>query len=79
VKGAEPVTFPPVPFWDSSLLLHLVRPCRPIIGHVLLHGHARNGAADYVESQVVQLFEADATFTHVELLAALLVFAGEPG
>src|SRR5437763_11985584 len=33
----------------------------------------------YVESQVLQRFEADATFTHVELLAALLVFAGEPG
>src|SRR6476620_11534234 len=54
-------------------------PCRPVIGHVLLHGHARNGAADHVESQVLQRFEADATFTHVELLAALLVFAGEPG
>src|SRR5438477_4002128 len=33
----------------------------------------------YAESQVVQRFEADATFTHVELLAALFVFAGEPG
>src|SRR5882757_6904583 len=33
----------------------------------------------YAESQVLQRFEADATFTHVELLAALLVFAGEPG
>ena len=33
----------------------------------------------YVESQVFQRFEANATFTHVELLAALLVFAGEPG
>src|SRR5437763_16849424 len=32
----------------------------------------------YAESQVLQRFEADATFTHVELLAALLVFAGEP-
>src|SRR5205823_7582635 len=41
--------------------------------------HSRNGAADHVESQVVQLFEADATLTHVELLTALLVFAGEPG
>ena len=29
--------------------------------------------ADYVESQIFQRFEADATFTHVELLAALLV------
>ena len=55
------------------------RPRRLVIGHVLLHGHARNGAADHVESQVLQRFEADATFTHVELLAALLVFAGEPG
>src|SRR5580765_6421957 len=27
----------------------------------------------YAESQVLQRFEADATFTHVELLAALLV------
>jgi len=36
---------------------------------VLLCGHARNGAADHVESQVLQRFEADATFTHVELLA----------
>ncbi|HEY3150852.1 MAG TPA: metalloregulator ArsR/SmtB family transcription factor [Candidatus Binatia bacterium] len=54
------------------------RPRRPVIGHVLLRGHARNGAADHVESQVLQLFEADATFPHVELLAALLVFAGEP-
>jgi hypothetical protein len=43
---------------------------------VLLHGDARNGAADHVESQVLQRFEADATFTHVELLAALLVLAG---
>jgi hypothetical protein len=31
---------------------------------------------DHVESQVLQRFEADATFTHVELLAALLVLAG---
>src|SRR5205807_8056385 len=54
------------------------RPRRLVIGHVLLHGHARNGAADHVESQVLQRFEPDATFTHVELLAALLVFAGEP-
>lgn len=46
---------------------------------MLLRGHARNGADDHVESQVLQRFEADATFTHVELLAALLVFAGEPG
>ncbi len=30
------------------------RPRRSVIGHVLLHGDARNGAADYVESQVVQ-------------------------
>jgi hypothetical protein len=50
-----------------------------VIGHVLLREHPRNGAADHVESQVLQRFEADATFTHVELLAALLVFAGEPG
>ena len=42
-----------------------------VLGHVLLRGHARNSAADHVESQVVQLFEADATLTHVELLAAL--------
>src|SRR6266446_5474003 len=55
------------------------RPRRLVIGHVLFRGHARNGAADHVESQVLQRFEADATFTHVELLAALLVFAGEPG
>ena len=33
----------------------------------------------YAKSQVLQRFEADATFTHVELLAALLVFAGETG
>jgi hypothetical protein len=38
-----------------------------------------NSAADQVESQVLQLFEADATFTRVEPLAAFLVFAGEPG
>jgi hypothetical protein len=37
------------------------RPRRPVIGHVLLRGHARNGAADHVESQVLQRFEADAT------------------
>src|SRR5438874_4250899 len=55
------------------------RPRSLVIGHVLLRGHARNGAADDVESQVLQRFEADATFTHVELLAALLVFTGEPG
>jgi len=54
------------------------RSCRAVIGHVLLHGHARNGAADHVESQVVQLFEADATFAHVELLAALLILIREP-
>ena len=27
---------------------------------MLLHGYARNGAADHVESQVLQRFEADA-------------------
>jgi len=27
------------------------RPRRTVIGHVLLHGHTRNGAADHVESQ----------------------------
>ena len=71
--------------WKARPLLHSrygpvpeERPRRPVIGHVLLHGHARNGAADHVESQVLQLLEADATFTHVELLAALLVFADEP-
>ena len=53
----------------SSLLLFQLRPCATVIRHVLLHGHARDGAADHVESQVLQLFEADATFTHVELLA----------
>src|SRR5207302_7608908 len=62
-----------------ALSLAQERPRRLVIGHVLLRGHARNGAADHVESQVLQRFEADATFTHVELLAALLVFAGEPG
>ena len=36
---------------------------------MLLRGHARNGAADHVESQVLQRFEADANFTHVELVA----------
>ena len=50
-----------------------------VIGNVLLRGHACNGGADHVESQVLQRFEADPTFTHVELLAALLVFDGEPG
>ena len=43
------------------------RPRRLVIGHVLLRGHARNGAADHVKSQVLQRFEADATFTHIEL------------
>jgi hypothetical protein len=55
------------------------RPRRTVIGHVLLHGHSRNGAADDVESHVVQRFEADATFARVQLLAALFVFAGEAG
>src|ERR1700730_10393802 len=63
----------------SSLLLFQLRPRCSIVCDVLLHGHARNGAADHVESQVLRRFEADATFTHVELLAALLVFVGEPG
>jgi hypothetical protein len=31
-----------------------------------LKAHTRDGAADHVESQVVQRFEADAIFTHVE-------------
>ncbi len=53
------------------------RPRLLVIGHVLLRGHARNGAAGHVESQVLQRFEANATFTHVEFLAAL-VSAGEP-
>jgi hypothetical protein len=48
-------------------------------GHVLLHGHACNGLTDHVEREVRQVLEADTTFTHVELLAALLVFTGEPG
>ena len=76
----------PLQYFNSLLK----RSRRPVIGHVFLHGHARNGAADHVESQVLQRFEADATLespavcshplrTHVELLAALLVFAGEPG
>src|SRR5467141_1002210 len=59
----------------AALSLAHERPRRLVIGHVLLGGHARNGAADHVESQVLQRFEADATITHVELLAALLVFA----
>jgi len=59
----------------AALSLAHERPRRLVIGHVLLRGHARNGAADHVESQVLQRFEAEATFTHVELLAALLVFA----
>src|SRR6266550_1293706 len=50
-----------------------------IVCDVLIDGDAGNSFADYIQSQVIQLFEADATFTHVELLAALLVFAGEPG
>ena len=65
--------------WFRLLSLAQERPRRLVIGHVLLRRHARNGAADHVESQVLQRFEADATFTHVELLAALLIFAGEPG
>ena len=43
----------------------------PVIGHVLLHGHARNGAADYVESQVLQLFEADATLESPAVCSAI--------
>ena len=50
-----------------------------IIRHVLLYRYARNSPADYIEREVVQRVEADAALTHVELLAALLVFAGEPG
>jgi len=73
------VLFHPGALLCAALSLAEERPRRPVVGHVLLHGHARNGAADHVESQVLQRFEADATFTHVELLAALLVFAGEPG
>jgi len=35
----------------SGVSLAQERPRRLVIGHVLLHGHARNGAADHVESQ----------------------------
>ena len=63
---------------SRGLLFQLCSRCS-IVCDVLLHGDAGNGFADYIQSQVVQLFEADATFTHVELLAALLVCASEPG
>src|SRR6476620_11762443 len=82
---ADPVESPAVashPLRLPSAFFLITSPCPPslpVIDHVFLHGHARNGAADHVESQVLQRFEADATFTHIELLAALLVFAGEPG
>ncbi len=41
------------------------------IGHVLLRGHARNGAADHVESQVLQRFEADATLESPAVCSAI--------
>jgi hypothetical protein len=42
------IPFAPFFLLHSSLLLHLARPRRPVIGHVLIRGHARNGAADHV-------------------------------
>ena len=38
---------------------------------MLRDGYAGNGLADYIQSEVLQRFEADATFTHVELLARI--------
>ena len=47
------------------------RPRRLVIGHVLLRGHARDGAADHVERQVLQLFEADATLESPAVCSAI--------
>jgi hypothetical protein len=51
--------FPPLPVSALAAL---------VIGHLLLHGHTRNEAADHIESQVVQLFETDATLPMSNLL-----------
>ena len=42
-----------------------------VIGHVLLRGHALNSAADHVESQVLQRFEADATLESPAVCSAI--------
>jgi hypothetical protein len=41
----------PGPLLCAALFLAHERARRLVIGHVLLRGHARNGAADHVESQ----------------------------
>ncbi len=55
----------------AALSLAQERPRRPVIGHVLLRGHARNGAADYVERQVLQRFEADAALESPAVCSAI--------
>ena len=66
------VLFHPGALLCAALSLAEERPRRPVVGHVLLHGYARNGAADHVESQVLQRFEADATFTMSSFLPLFL-------
>ena len=60
--------------FDSLAPAHFGLSARPID---VARGRAlysrAGGAVDHVESQVLQRFRADATLTHVELLAALLV------
>jgi hypothetical protein len=55
----------------AALSLAHERPRRLVIGHVLLHGHARYGAADHVESQVLQRFEANATLESPAVCSAI--------
>ena len=42
-----------------------------MFGDVLLHEHARDGAADYVESQALELFEPGATLENPAVSSAI--------
>src|SRR5205823_1761411 len=59
--AAAPLANPPCSrrISEFGVFLAQERPRRPVIGHVLLRGHARNGAADHFESQVLQRFGED--------------------
>src|SRR6266550_2368428 len=53
--AAAPLANPPCSRRISEFGVSLAheRSRRSVIGHVLLHGHTRHGAADYVDSQVL--------------------------
>ena len=60
------------------------RPRRAVIGHVLLRGHARNGAADHVESQVLLtgrrsvLWRSSGSTGPVSACLSACLFSSEP-